>query len=1159
MALVSPGVSITVTDQSQYVSSAIGTVPLVVLATAQDKLNPSGTVATGTTKANADKLQIFTSQRDLITALGYPTFLQSSAGTPLHGNELNEYGLMAAYSALGLGNQLYAIRADIDLNALHGTSVRPTGKVMDGTYWLDLADTTWGIYEWSADTQSFTNQQPILITSAGDVDTADATAIYNGTAITLAAEPKPKNSIGAVGQYAIVTTPNTAGAYNNRVYHKGSDNAWKLVGSKEWQNDLPVATGSVSNPTFTNTVATGGSINGTTITLTTTNIDSVISSINGLAIAGVKAAKRDSKLCLFANDLASSGTGVLSIVEAATVVSNSLWVQAGIITPAQFVSNGTYRFYAPQIQFSNYAGVPAWTMNDSAPQANGAVWLKSGKLGGGSNLVFKKYNATTDTWTTQAAVADTSEGNAISDLDVGGGSQIGVGTLFVYEDQNTYDATTDNLGIAGFTPMVRSMPGELAITGVTPGFGSSTGTFTLKATTPGTNTFTTVTVTVSAATAASFVSGIQAAVGTPGSGLQGYITASVNSSTGTITVKHLAGGTIIMSKIAGQPNLPYLAGFTSAVEGVRSYGGNDSTNVVRILSGFSALMYEPNIDLPVADPADGTLWYYSDPTIVDVMINTGTKWVGYKTLSADARGYNLTRTDANGVIVEFTAPTTQSNGTSPLVPGDLWLDTSDLENWPKMNRWNGTTWVAIDNSDALSVNGIVFADARWDGALSGLTSGTTNGGTTDPAVNTEDPVASLLYSNYVDLDAPNPELYPRGVLLFNTRRSGYNVKRYVANYFNAESFMVNDYSSTTTYNYGDKVYYGSTIYVSSQSSNTGNTPPDMAAYWSPLQSASWVTASGLKNDGSPNAGHYAQRHLIVSAMNAAVEANTQIREDQFGFSLLAAPGYPELITNMVALNNDRKNTAFIIGDTPMSLSTNVVDLNNWSNDTNGDGLPTDDPYCAVYWPSALSTDLSGNTIMVPPSHIALRTYLHNDNLAYPWFAPAGLRRGLVDNATDLGYVDYKTGEFHRTGVNQGLRDALYQLKINPITILPGTGLVVWGQKTRDPIAESMDRVNVSRLVNYIRTLLSTATNGFLFEPNDKITRDQVGAVISNALNDLVSKRGIYDYVVVCDTSNNPPNVIAQNQLYIDIAIAPTKAIEFIYIPIRLVNPTSGKA
>jgi phage tail sheath protein FI len=191
---------------------------------------------------------------------------------------------------------------------------------------------------------------------------------------------------------------------------------------------------------------------------------------------------------------------------------------------------------------------------------------------------------------------------------------------------------------------------------------------------------------------------------------------------------------------------------------------------------------------------------------------------------------------------------------------------------------------------------------------------------------------------------------------------------------------------------------------------------------------------------------------------------------------------------------------------------------------------------------------------MPPSHMALRTYIRNDNVSYQWFAPAGVRRGLIDNAADIGYVNQTTGGFVRNAINNGLRDALYENRINPFTILPGVGLVCWGQKTRNPVASSMDRVNVARLVNYIRTILANVGNAFLFEPNDKITRDQIKNIIEGAINDLIAKRGIYDYLVVCDETNNTPTRIARNELYVDIAIEPMKAVEFIYIPIRLKNP-----
>ena len=145
MALVSPGIQISINDQSQFVNSNVGSVPLVLMATAQDKTY-NNAAATGTSKANAGKLLSFTSQRDLVTAMGTPTFQLSSAGTPINGSELNEYGLLTAYSALGLGNQLYAIRADIDLAELTGTSVRPVGNVANETLWLDTANTEFAIH-----------------------------------------------------------------------------------------------------------------------------------------------------------------------------------------------------------------------------------------------------------------------------------------------------------------------------------------------------------------------------------------------------------------------------------------------------------------------------------------------------------------------------------------------------------------------------------------------------------------------------------------------------------------------------------------------------------------------------------------------------------------------------------------------------------------------------------------------------------------------------------------------------------------------------------------------------------------------------------------------------------------------------------------------------
>ena len=183
----------------------------------------------------------------------------------------------------------------------------------------------------------------------------------------------------------------------------------------------------------------------------------------------------------------------------------------------------------------------------------------------------------------------------------------------------------------------------------------------------------------------------------------------------------------------------------------------------------------------------------------------------------------------------------------------------------------------------------------------------------------------------------------------------------------------------------------------------------------------------------------------------------------------------------------------------------------------------------------------------------LRTIIRSDEVSYPWFAPAGTRRGLVDNAARLGYINAQTGEFVTTATGQNVRDVLYLNKINPITLIPGVGITNYGNKTISATPSALDRINVARLVAYLRGRLEVIGSTFLFEPNDQLTRNQITSVINSLMQDLVAKRALYDYVVICDESNNGPARVDRNELYVDIAIEPMKAVEFIYIPVRIKN------
>jgi phage tail sheath protein FI len=111
----------------------------------------------------------------------------------------------------------------------------------------------------------------------------------------------------------------------------------------------------------------------------------------------------------------------------------------------------------------------------------------------------------------------------------------------------------------------------------------------------------------------------------------------------------------------------------------------------------------------------------------------------------------------------------------------------------------------------------------------------------------------------------------------------------------------------------------------------------------------------------------------------------------------------------------------------------------------------------------------------------------------------------------------------------------------------------YGNKSSKATQSALDRINVARLIAYVRRQLTIAARPFVFEPNDALTRQEISGVVETLMVDLVAKRGIYDYLVVCDESNNTPARIDRNELWVDVAIEPVKAIEFIYIPIRVFN------
>lgn len=179
---------------------------------------------------------------------------------------------------------------------------------------------------------------------------------------------------------------------------------------------------------------------------------------------------------------------------------------------------------------------------------------------------------------------------------------------------------------------------------------------------------------------------------------------------------------------------------------------------------------------------------------------------------------------------------------------------------------------------------------------------------------------------------------------------------------------------------------------------------------------------------------------------------------------------------------------------------------------------------------------NGRYRWIPASGHMAGVLANTDDVSDPWRAPAGLNRAILTNIRKLAFNPTK-----------GHRDIMYKNGINPIVSFAGQGKVVWGQKNMLDKSSAFNRISVRRLFIVLEKAISTAAKYFLFEPNDTFTRLQLINMIEPFLRDVQARRGIYDSLVVCDSTNNTPERIDRNELWCDIYVKPTKAAEFIVL------------
>lgn len=267
--------------------------------------------------------------------------------------------------------------------------------------------------------------------------------------------------------------------------------------------------------------------------------------------------------------------------------------------------------------------------------------------------------------------------------------------------------------------------------------------------------------------------------------------------------------------------------------------------------------------------------------------------------------------------------------------------------------------------------------------------------------------------------------------------------------------------------------------------------------------------------------------------------------DEYDINMLIMPGvidgftaHAQVNTKAIAMIEDRADVFYVIDPTGFGASLGQSIISAEARNTS---------YAAMYYPWCQIPDADlGRNVWVPPSTLMPGVISFTDQVAAPWFAPAGLNRGGLDLVLQTE---------RKLTLND--RDALYESNVNPIATFPNQGVVVWGQKTLQKKASALDRVNVRRLLIAAKKYVSSTSKFLVFEQNTAQTRQRFLQITEPWFEDARRRQGVYAFKIVMDESNNTPDVIDRNEMRGIIYLQPTKTAEFIIIDFQIF-PTGAR-
>jgi len=558
---------------------------------------------------------------------------------------------------------------------------------------------------------------------------------------------------------------------------------------------------------------------------------------------------------------------------------------------------------------------------------------------------------------------------------------------------------------------------------------------------------------------------------------------------------------------------------------------------VRLTTPDSTLYRFIASDAPIpADDEDGKLYFYATGSTATA---TATNLAAEMDAALDGL-FNVTSATAD-LIISSSAIGTTYNGTT-VATGSASTFTTQVTLGGGSNG-SGTSLaftlktisegIVMNSVSTEGTNGILPSgsadNVRWQ-----ITNSNTSSGTFDLLVRqgndtATEPIVLETWTN-LSLDPTQPNYISRVIGdSYQQYNSTDNYVEVLGNFpTNSRYVYVNSVDTPTPY-YFDNNGTAKSIYANSLPSNASG------SFGSALGSILTGTGKYYNNITSTDT-----QGLVGANYNnmIALMAN----QDDYRFNAISIPG-------LTIADNASQVTTLVNAVQGRGDAIAVIDTREFGasiSEATTSALTINSSYAATYWPWLQTIDPgTGQLIWVPASTLIPAVYAFNDSVSEPWFAPAGINRGGLDTVVRA-----------ERKLSQTNRNNLYTGNVNPIATFPGTGVVVYGQKTLQKRASALDRVNVRRLLIALKSYISQVANNLVFEQNTIATRNQFLSQVNPYLESVQQRQGLYAFRVIMDDSNNTPDVIDRNQLIGQIYLQPTKTAEFIYLDFNIL-PTGA--